>query len=798
MVLGIVNESTTAIQIRDLSAGDIVYISSSTVPGHFVSIFDQTGCVTTPVLLSTNGVYLSGVSEINQRFGYVSMVADTSSSWIVVNQAPFMEDESMINALDAKSISATDVTTTVLSTITATTCDLETTNLVTLEGRASTIAAGAQGNLAASFGPMYVVGNVTLGVTVSDSFNTRFQVNATSIYSMSINARNTTVGGNITAAGLTANRISGKTLAISSLNSDNISASTLTVKGLGALSTATSIIGARDLRLGPSYISSGLLSAVDTPWASTNMISSSQLYTSSIQLSDISGLLSSIEMGNAVIQNSQGSLSSRSISANTSKITSILATTLSTQTLNTPAIIAANPVQISSIGGNDHLRATNMYLTDCSIGTAASQALTASTLFSVTISPSSFTVNTGITLAGPAFYFPTALFNDICGSTTAPSTEVSSTTVRNLYTSTIGVPIFSTKALNMAYIDVSNASTAIATMNTIHIDRQTTLGTPFNYSTLTPTGPWMSTFAVVDVSGGYLPLTSPPYQTASGFGVYNNPFTTVNVYNTTISFSFNSAPAAPLYFNIKYRHTNAGAPGGGVVVYLNGHIIILIDNAYRDPLLEGARYDLNMNDYPIVSPNPITGDNTPWCSWNVGSSGVTVDSMTMWISNNLYARDRVSNSIMDPKAGIEMNVASMKWPSTVFTTTIENSFNDIQTRSLLYTGALRNLSDRSLKKDVVGADLARCAAIVKMPLRRYQYVPEYVSTFKTRDRTRLGILTTELADPFPKSVLIQETPMGPAQTASLGQLKYAHLGATKFLMEEIAALKTDLARLRSA
>jgi hypothetical protein len=152
---------------------------------------------------------------------------------------------------------------------------------------------------------------------------------------------------------------------------------------------------------------------------------------------------------------------------------------------------------------------------------------------------------------------------------------------------------------------------------------------------------------------------------------------------------------------------------------------------------------------------------------------------------------------MDPTAGIEMNVASMRWPSTVYTKTIENSLNDIQTRSLLYTGALQNVSDRSLKKDAEPANLKRCASLVqKIPLRRYQYIPEYASTFMIADRTRLGILTTELSTIFPKSVHIEKTLLGDTEVASLGQLKYAHLGATKFLMEEIAALKAELTRLK--
>ena len=651
----------------------------------------------------------------------------------------------------------------------------------------------------ASFGPMYISGKASLGSVSSQTFQTN-QASIDSISSVSLLTTSSfIVGGNINASTLAAANISGSNLKVSSLVTNSLSASRLTANGLITLSTTTSTIGANGLTLGSSYISAGQMSAINTPWVSTSRISSSQIYTSSIEFSDISGSIPYIQLGNVTIQNPFGSLTIGDITASSSRIPSVRATIMSTPTLKTTAISASDPALISSIGANDRLRATSIRLADCSVSTAISQSLTAGSLVTQTISPSTFIVNTSITLEGPAFYFPDASFNDVSGSAVAINTTVISTLVKNVYASTIDAPVFTAKALNTAAIDVSNVNAYTMATSTMRIDRQTTVGKPFNYSTLTPGGPWMSTFAFVDIPNGFPPLTSPPYQTASGFGVYNNPFTTVNVYFTRINFSFNSDPVKPLYFNIEYRHTNTISLNGGLTIILNGHVILSIINIYLEPIREGVLTNINLSSYPIIAPNPITGDmTTPWCTWEAIAGGTTTDSMTMWISNNTYATDLASTSIMDPTVGIEMNVASMKWPSTVYTTTIINQFNDIQTRSLLYTGGLQSISDRALKTDIVDADLERCAGIVKeTPLRRYQYVPEYVSTFKTADRTRLGILTTELATAFPKSVRVEETPMGPAQTASLGQLKYAHLGATKFLMEEIAALKVDLSNLHS-
>ena len=105
----IVNESTSVINVntRGLSAPGnptaIVYVSTTTTPGQFVTIRDQTGTLSTPqsILISTTGgaslhpVPHAGIGAtstiLNQRFSYLSLQSDPAGSdlWRPVNVSPF-------------------------------------------------------------------------------------------------------------------------------------------------------------------------------------------------------------------------------------------------------------------------------------------------------------------------------------------------------------------------------------------------------------------------------------------------------------------------------------------------------------------------------------------------------------------------------------------------------------------------------------------------------------------------------------------------------------------------------------
>ena len=287
----------------------------------------------------------------------------------------------------------------------------------------------------------------------------------------------------------------------------------------------------------------------------------------------------------------------------------------------------------------------------------------------------------------------------------------------------------------------------------------------------------------------------PPYQYAKGSGTFTDPLKIVTTFPTIIYISFQNPSGGPLYLNTSFRHTNLPPPNsgrnGGVNTYINGNTFYTVLNIYQQPLIEATNLDMNMATFPFVTPNPVTNDNTPYFAWNISPNGVTTDELTLWVSNNTNAEDLKSASTADQNAGITIYQGILKWPSTIYGTSIVNTYNDIQTRSLFYTGALKNISDRALKHDLGSADLSECVAALP-PLHTYRYRPEYASTFHVEDRKRLGILTTELASTLPKSVTSEVILGEPTQVANTDQMRYAHLGATKYLMAEVERLRQKL------
>jgi hypothetical protein len=292
----------------------------------------------------------------------------------------------------------------------------------------------------------------------------------------------------------------------------------------------------------------------------------------------------------------------------------------------------------------------------------------------------------------------------------------------------------------------------------------------------------------------FSPIDTPPYQYASGSGTFNNPFKAFNTLPTLIYISLYNPSQRPLYLNMRIRHTNLPPPNagrnGGVNVYINGNVVFSILNIYEDTLITYDQFDLNIANYFQQAVNPSTGDSTPYFIWEVVPSSVTTDELTFWISNNLYAVDSADTTTVE--GGITVRRGILEWPSTIYGTAIANTFNDIETRSLFYTGSLQNVSDPLLKRDLGAADISACVTAAQIPLHTYEYKPAFVSTFQIQDKRRLGILTNELSTTFPKSVMTEQVMGSPTHVASTDQLRYAHIGATKFLIAEVQRLRQKL------
>jgi hypothetical protein len=163
---------------------------------------------------------------------------------------------------------------------------------------------------------------------------------------------------------------------------------------------------------------------------------------------------------------------------------------------------------------------------------------------------------------------------------------------------------------------------------------------------------------------------------------------------------------------------------------------------------------------------------------------------------NAFPGQNTFQNLVNSNAGLIMNSGYMRFPYANNAITIQNERNDASTRSLFYTGSLNNASDPALKECIQPADLSRCyATLSSLPLRTYNYIPEFESTFKTRDRTRLGFLTTEVSEHFPKSITNVDLWGSSIQTLDTTQIKYAHLGATQRLLQEVSTLEAAVSEL---
>ena len=153
-----------------------------------------------------------------------------------------------------------------------------------------------------------------------------------------------------------------------------------------------------------------------------------------------------------------------------------------------------------------------------------------------------------------------------------------------------------------------------------------------------------------------------------------------------------------------------------------------------------------------------------------------------------------TTSYINSNVGLVMNKSYISWNYPLNGTTVQNSYNDTQTRSLLYTGGLYNASDSNLKHSIEYVDCGPyLTAIKELPLKRYSFKESYCSTFLTADRQQLGILTSDV--PFSSMVLdapFEHCGLSTIKTVDRTQFKYAHLATTQALISRISTLHSLL------
>lgn len=178
------------------------------------------------------------------------------------------------------------------------------------------------------------------------------------------------------------------------------------------------------------------------------------------------------------------------------------------------------------------------------------------------------------------------------------------------------------------------------------------------------------------------------------------------------------------------------------------------------------------------------------------NSGIQTSELTL----SLNSLSTNTQKYIDSNYNVSMNRGYIVWPNRLYGISINNQYNDLQTRNLTYSGSLFNASDSNLKSDIEYANIDDLyERITKLPLRQYGFTPAYLSTFQPLDRHQIGVLTSELGPIFPKMINTVEPDylgLSTLETVDRAQLKFAHLGATQRLIQKISTISGELRHLR--
>ena len=173
---------------------------------------------------------------------------------------------------------------------------------------------------------------------------------------------------------------------------------------------------------------------------------------------------------------------------------------------------------------------------------------------------------------------------------------------------------------------------------------------------------------------------------------------------------------------------------------------------------------------------------------------------TSEFSISLNSLSTNTQKLVDSNYSVSMNKGYMVWPNRLYGISINNRYNDLQTRNLTYSGSLYNASDPKLKSGIEYAPIDELYEKVdRLSLRYYGFSDSYLSTFKPADRHQIGLITSEVQPIFPEfvnSVEPAHLDMDSLNVIDRGQLKFAHLGATQKLIEKISTLSGETKDLR--
>lgn len=818
----IVNPSTSVVlvdtSVLTAGASAIVLLSSQTLPGRNVTIRDSLGYLSSPqsIIVSTTQdvLFADGTSSIkfSYPFGALTFSCRDSSTWDIINTFGFPLNDTIanVNSLTLSSLTASNFNingTFSTGSIIGSSLYMTGTSQTLGSSYVSKLVVGSQndpqvpGYSAYVMGSAYINSNVVVGGNLYVDGTTHFQSSITIDGTTSIGnglsvGSNLYLQGNFLTTGLgefTAGNLnfqSSATILGPAIFNSNVQVnSSLNVVGnttLGSLNTSTLQTSSIIFNNGPilstsSNVIPGQVAVTLSHPLYTPYLSTQEIYTSGysrtriLEVSDSisSATLKQFLMSSTAIVNPGGNLLVSSIAANTITLSNaLIVSTIQTSSFYTSSafietsIICTNPTGFIS--------AASVYTSSFRGNNVSTGILNAGIVYTPSLTLSTLNVSEQI-IGGP--YFTSMSIPNATIQNSGGNIHTSSLYTNSLITSTLTIAsglIQTSNNLNIVapniYMSSVNISTfGVSSMNVSSIQaKKITIG-----SSPTGLGPTL------------VPVASNNVVVTGGPGCYLSPYFLSNVvpvgqdpsvaYSTLVNYTANYSTLLPPGLTIGYTATLFW--GGEPNSYLN------IGNG--DSVLYGS----------------YGTDQT--------ASGV-LSASTFQITGNLYGNSAISitfgyqyspnvNSI-DPNSVIEFNNGVLNWNYSLNGTTIENSLNDISTRNLFYYGSLQFTSDPRLKENIEPADLKRCYETIRsLPLRRYKYIDSYCSTFQVQDTRRLGFLATDLLPHFPKSVHTSDTLYPEFSTSLLtidtSQVEMAHLGATKYLIEEVKRLEDMLDNL---
>ena len=815
-----INASTSVVLVDTsiLAGGDaaVVLLTGVSPPGRNVTVRDSLGYLSSPqsiIVSTTQNVYFSdGTSsiQISQPYATLSFSSRDSSTWDIINTFGFPLYDTIANV---KSITASTITGTSLnvagqistSRIIANSLYLTSSSQVLGPAFVSTLIVGTQstgiiqgtpGYSAYVLGSSYISSNVFVGGNLTVGGLAQFQSSINVGTTMNVGG-GVSVGGNIVIQGnfqtLGGGQVQVGSVAIQSsltvlgpvtFNSNLAINSNLNVVGqttLGALYTSTlqintaaggflqfdtgpTLQGRTDII--PGQVVASWTSPIYTPYLSTQTVQTiGHTRTSILNVgTTISApTISQFIMGSAAIQNSAGSLVTSSIAVNNLTLSN---------TFNTGNIITSS-LYVSSLLAQGTLFGANF----------STGALYTSSLNAVTISTGSILANIIQTPAVAVSSLTVA--QTITGGPNFTTFSIPSTVIQNGSGSIITSSLYTT---SLATSTLSITSGLLQTTCNLNIVAPSIFINALNVSSVTA-----STLQVSTVTANQITIGAAP---TSNLGPSLTPVSSANVVIT----------GGPGNYLTPYYLSNVVPPGQNPLVAYNPSATFVAVGTIVPGAVIGYTATLFWGG---AAASYITiGSTTLYGTYNSDQTTTgTLASSTLQIQGALYGNSAINiafnyqyssntNSI-DSNAVLEFNNGILKWNYALNGTTIQNSLNDISTRNLYYYGGLQFASDPRLKENVEDADLKRCYdTIQSLPLRRYKYIDSYLDTFQVKDVHRLGFLATDLLPHFPKSVYASDSVFPEFSTSLLtidtSQVEMAHLGATKYLIEEVARLEALL------